>query len=270
MLNIVTKFAAPASVHVRPPVDSSGSRPGSNGGSREERTKAKIDKREAMYENALEVVKRREALSHKVLHTSPKVAVKKSDAPVPPSAELGGDLEDWMREERKRADAVSEKKWKAKFIEWHSKHLAKEDQQLSQSLRQHSASEMDEVLSSSAQSDSIVWTGLDPNDPDAVALVKQAERLQQESYQMMNRQEQLEDDINSFRDELKIEGERKANVEKLLAAMIDDRDAWSASASRHDLMRKRFVKEQRDTNTQVADLHSQLGNISDQLTVEAK
>lgn len=237
----------------------SSSRGDTGGSTREERARAKFVKLESMYDFP-EATKSRVALSNKVLGCSPDRA-KKDDAR--PQSEL---INDWLCAERVRADKISEKHWKDKFVEWHTQLIAKPGTEpFCRSPKNLSDSEQGQSFLSP---ESVGWKGLDPNDPEVLAIRKQAELFKQGTTQLCTKQKMLERDISRFGEELEEEQLRRTNLDEMLLKMTEDRDAWNASAERHDIMRKRFLQEQHETNAQVAEMHDQLATIRNTLTVE--
>lgn len=253
------------------PHAASGHRPGSNGqstqrppsrgvaggGLREERSRAKFEKLEALYDFP-EVIKSREALKDKVLKNPQGPTSRKHAEFQKPQGEM---VKDWMLAERQRADQLAEERWTAKYVEWHNNNIA----QPGGISVLSSAFKGDEGGSAPA-----TVLSLDPNDEEVVALLKQTESYHLEATQWSNKREQLERDIVRLQEELQAEQPRKAHVEKLLSATVDDRDAWAASASRHEDMRKRFVSEQHHTSSLVSELHGQLATIGNTLQVESR
>lgn len=254
-----------------------GSLPGSNGNSvqrpssrgaavgslKEERSRAKFEKLQAVYDFP-DALKKQHALRDKVLSSSPSRSKK---SPERTQAEL---IKDWLSSERKQADERAERHWKAKFVEWHQELITKQEaaaKERADNLRRGRGMSDPGDLQS-PQSESGSWPGLDPNDPDVIAILEQAESYQQKASQLVSNKEQLAIEIVRFREELKAEQQRRASVEKLLQVATEDRDAWSASAQRHELMQKRFALEQHETHAQVAELNTQLTSIRNTLNTE--
>jgi len=237
------------------------SRGDTGGSTREERVRAKFVKLESMYDFP-EATRSRVALSNKVLGGSPD-KVKKDEAR--PQSEL---INDWLCAERVRADKISEKHWKDKFVEWHGQLIAKP-------AAQHFSRSPEGGLPRDAEDgqswltpEAVGWKGLDPNDPEVLAIRKQAELFKQGTAQMCTKQKMLERDISRFSEELEEEQQRRASLDEMLIKMTEDRDAWNASSERHDVMRKNLLQEQDETNAQVADMTNQLATIRNALTVE--
>lgn len=240
------------------------------GNFREERYRANLakhEKREALYDFP-DALKSRMALQDKILRSSPGRS-KKNESPQRRPDELVGD---WLSAERRHADELAEQHWKAKFVEWHRKLCDGEDAKFRKAdecapNKRRSLSGSEEVFNPSVDLASS-WPGLDPNDPEAIAIRKQTESYKQETTKLITKQAQVEHEISRYKAELQAEQQRRVHVENLLGTAIEERDAWSASASRHELMRKRSLNEHKEASSQVAELNSQLGAISKTLTVQ--
>jgi hypothetical protein len=226
------------------------------------KSREKFEKLGAVYDFP-EALKSREVLQAKVLKSSPgKVRQEGSD-----KSEL---LNQWLEEERKLADAAAEEHWKAKFIDWHTTNAALAGEAVERALiNRRTPAEHQEDLQQSQLSESASWD-LDPEDPEVVALLRETELLAEETRQMSSKHDEIERDIGRFRDEIAKEQQQREYLGKQLQLTIADRDSWSTSAARHELMRKRFAKETQETNKQVSDLQSSIAAIGDTLTVVAE
>lgn len=215
---------------------------------------AKLEKIEALY-NFPEAIKSREALRDKVLAGSPNRG--KRAEPQEAKSEV---IQEWLRNERKEADKVAEELWRGKFVEWHTKLRRKENDK-------GDADDQRLSMPGSPCSDTEAMQSFS-DDPDLAALRQKTETYTEDVHKLSDMQGKLESEVVRIRDELEAERQRRANMEKTLQTAIEDRDAWSSSAQRHELMRKRLLREQQETNAQVAEMQSQIGAISSTLMVD--
>lgn len=227
------------------------------------RSRAKHKEREALYDYP-EVIQRREALKDKVLAMSPR-RPRAANCHQRPDEMISV----WMSGERQEAEKAAEKYWKDKFIDWHARLQAELGEDgvegvTSSSNRPHNDSDYDD-LESSFHSESGMWLGLDPNDPDAAAIVMRTETLKQETSQLSRKQDQLEQDVARAKEQLQVEKHRRKALEEKVRRVVEERDAWCASSQRHEAMEKVIVKEQQDTNAHVAEIERHVASLQQQM-----
>lgn len=234
---------------------------------RKDRGLAKHELRRAVYDFP-EVTKSREALQAQVLQGKKFSPTSLAKAKDDPGDEPGDVIKEWLTAERKAADVEARKKWKENFAAWHKRSFPSlQDRAFLMQQSSDSEAEMPISPASPTSEVSAVWAGLDPDDPTADAIVKQTQAYKENTQELKSKEVQLKRDIGRLKDELEVERQRRANLDKLLKDTTEDRSAWEASANRHEIMRTRLQEEQRITMSKVLEVESKLLSISNALQV---
>jgi hypothetical protein len=228
---------------------------------RQDKARQKHEQRKGVYDFP-EVLRSRERLSNTVLKGKGSSPGRKQESIQDDNSNL---IQQWLAAETQRADVVAKEKWKTNFVNWHNRVFQSDQDQADAFQFQGSISESEDPLSPSG---SASWVGLDPADPDAVAIRKQTESYKRQANQMTTKQEQLKRDIQRVTNELEVEQRRRGNLNEMLRGRIDEKNAWQASAAKYENLNKKVQQETQDLVSRIATMQMQLGQIGNTLKVD--